>query len=103
MKSKRSKATDITMKTKQKVYDRDNGTCIICGRPGMPNSHYIKRSKGGLGIEQNIVTMCISCHNDYDNGYDTERRDYIKAKTKEYLKKMYDNWNETDLVYDKWR
>lgn len=103
MKSKRSKATDITMKTKQKVYDRDNGTCIICGRPGIPNSHYIKRSKGGLGIEQNIVTMCISCHNAYDNGNDTERREYIKAKTKEYLERMYDNWNETDLVYDKWR
>ena len=77
--SKRSKATDISIKTRQLVYERDNGLCIICGRPGIPNSHYIRRSKGGLGIPQNIVTMCISCHNAYDNG---NRREEIATKTR---------------------
>ena len=98
--SKRSKATDISIKTRQLVYERDNGLCIICGRPGIPNSHYIRRSKGGLGIPQNIVTMCISCHNAYDNG---NRREEIATKTRNYLKSKYEEWDETKLIYDKWR
>lgn len=103
MKSKRSKACDISQKTKQIVWERDGRECIICGRPGLPNSHYIRRSKGGLGIEQNIATMCIECHNAYDDGKDTELRDYIKQKTKKYLQSKYDDWKEEDLIYKKWR
>ena len=70
MKHRRTKATDISPKVKAIVWERDNKCCIICGKLGSPNSHYISRAKGGLGIEQNIVTMCIHCHNAYDNGYD---------------------------------
>ena len=103
MKSKRSKATDISQKVKEEVYERDNGLCIICGKPGQPNSHYIKRSKGGLGIPENIVTMCINCHNKYDNGYDSEVREYIKNKTRKYLESKYENWKEEDLIFNKWR
>ena len=101
--SKRSKACDITQSVKEIVWIRDNQSCIICGKLGSPNSHYISRAKGGLGIPQNIVTMCIDCHNAYDNGYDKERKDYIKEKTKEYLKAQYRNWNEEDLIYNKWK
>lgn len=98
--SKRSKATDIPMKVKKEVFERDNGLCIICGRQGLPNSHYIRRSKGGLGIPKNVVTMCIECHNSYDNG---SRREEIAEKTKEYLMNIYTDWNEEDLVFKKWR
>ena len=66
MKSKRAKACDISKKVKDRVWERDGGRCIICGSPyAMPNSHYIRRSQGGLGIEENIVTMCLCCHNMY--------------------------------------
>lgn len=102
MKSKRSKACNISQKVKQIVWNRDKRCCIICGNLGSPNSHYISRAKGGLGIEQNIVTMCIRCHNAYDNGYDKEFKDYIREKTKEYLKFKYKNWNEENLIYKKW-
>ena len=69
MKSRRSKATDISHKVKNKVWERDNHCCILCGNPNaMPNAHYISRANGGLGIEQNIVTLCQNCHNKYDNG-----------------------------------
>lgn len=99
MKSKRSRATDISMKVKNEVYERDRGLCIICGRQGLPNSHYIRRSKGGLGIPENVVTMCIGCHNAYDNG---TKREEIEKKTKEYLMSIYENWNEKNLIYNKW-
>ena len=101
-KSKRSKACDIPIEVKVVVQKRDNGKCIICGKRGFPNSHYIKRSQGGLGIEQNIVCMCLKCHEEYDNGKDLERAKYIREKTKKYLKNKYGKaWNEKNLYYKK--
>lgn len=100
--SKRAKACDISQAVKKKVWARDGGCCIICGNPqAMPNSHYIRRSQGGLGIEQNVVTMCINCHNEYDNG-SGEYREAIKAATWDYLKSHYPDLREEDLIYKKW-
>ena len=45
MKSKRSKACDIPPQVKLKVFERDNGLCIICGEPGIPNAHLVRRSQ----------------------------------------------------------
>lgn len=100
MKSKRSKACDITQKVKQIVYERDGGLCVICHNPGMPNAHYIRRSQGGLGIEQNVVTLCMKCHNDFDNG---RYREQIGTVLREYLLGCYPDWNEEDLIYNKWK
>ena len=109
MKTKRSKATDISNKVKEIVFARDKGKCVICGNSYnvMPNAHYISRAKGGLGIEQNIVTLCTEmtlnkCHRKYDFGT-KKQHDEIGEKIKNYLKSKYDNWNENDLVYKKWR
>ena len=74
MKSKRSKACDILQKVKEAVWERDGHRCIIChSRIAMPNAHFIPRSKGGLGIEENIVTLCTNfseckCHYKFDFG-----------------------------------
>lgn len=85
--SKRSKACDISQKVKQNVWDRDNHQCIICGNPyAMPNAHYIRRSQGGLGIEQNVVTLCQKCHSDFDNG---NKRASIGYRIEWYLKSCY--------------
>lgn len=100
-KSARSRATDIPKKVKEKVYERDNGCCVICGQRGMPNAHYISRARGGLGIEQNIVTLCHKCHYAYDFGNASERES-CKYIIKEYLTSCYPNLNEKDLVYKKW-
>lgn len=100
MKSKRTKATNISKKVKEIVYARDNGMCIVCGKQGLPNAHYVRRSQGGLGIEQNIVTLCLKCHSDFDNGL---KRKEIENIIKEYLKSKYPDWNELDLGYDKWK
>lgn len=100
-KSKRARATDISKKVKEVVYARDFGLCVVCHRPGIPNAHYKRRSQGGLGIEQNVVTLCQDCHTDFDNGY---KRLEIGEYIKNYLQSYYgDEWNEESLVYNKWK
>lgn len=108
MKSKRSKLTDIPMSVKKKVFERDNGCCVICGNNYnvMPNAHYIPRSKGGLGIEENIVTLCTEltpnkCHRKYDFGT-KEQQEKIHDSIKNYLQSKYEDWDEDKLVYKKW-
>lgn len=102
MKSKRSKACEITKEVRQAVAIRDNGRCIICGKivpVSCSNAHYIKRSQGGLGIEENIVTLCPACHYEEDFGKNTK---LYEQKIKEYLESKYQNWNELNLKYNKW-
>lgn len=100
--SNRSKACDIPMKVKKIVWERDNHCCIICGSPyAMPNAHYIARSHGGLGIEQNVVTLCLNCHHNFDNGKDKDLKEAIRAKIKAHLGSKYDNWDNYTLTYKK--
>lgn len=107
MKTKRSKATDIPDKVKKIVWERDNHCCVICGMSGsvMPNAHYIPRSKGGLGIEQNIFTACTrlnpnDCHYRFDNGT-KEEKEKLKEIVENHFKSIYPNWNKNDLYYKK--
>lgn len=99
--SKRTKALDITQKVKSIVWERDGGCCIICGRcdTAMPNAHYIARSHGGLGIEENIGTLCRSCHDAYDNG---GKRAEIGEQFRSYLDLKYPGFSDEGRVYDKW-
>ena len=96
MRSKRTKATSISKETAQAVWLRDAGGCVLCGRQGSPTAHFIARSQGGLGIEQNIVTLCDRCHHRYDQ---TTERAEIKEILRSYLKSKYADWNESKLVY----
>ena len=100
MKTKRSKACDITQAVKKKVWERDGGLCIVCGNPqSMPNAHFIPRSKGGLGIEQNIVTLCLNCHHNFDN---TSQRPVYREYIRKYLQGKYGaNWGIEKLIYKK--
>lgn len=98
-KHKRTNACDITQKVKKAVWQRDSECCIVCGNPNaMPNAHYVPRSKGGLGIEQNVVTLCQQCHHDFDNG--CKRQEY-KIIIKDYLYGQYPDWSEDELYYKK--
>lgn len=104
MKTKRSKACDIPQRVKEKVWERDGHRCVICGsRIAMPNAHFISRSKGGLGIEENIVTLCTEfseckCHRKFDFGTAAEQRE-IGEKIEAYLKSKYPNWDKENLIY----
>lgn len=99
MKSRRSKACDIPLAVKKKVWERDGHKCIVCwNNKAMPNGHFISRANGGLGIEENIVTLCSICHKNFDQTVERpEYREYIRA----YLKSTYPNWDEKKLVYKK--
>lgn len=96
--NKRTKALQIPQRVKYTVYDRDGGRCIMCGAPGDPVAHYISRAQGGLGIEQNIVTLCCRCHREYDQG---PHRRVIKSQLADYLRSRYPGWDETKLTYRK--
>ena len=107
MKTKRSKACDIPQKVKLQVFLRDNGRCVVCKNSHnvMPNAHFIPRSQGGLGIEENIVTLCTDltenkCHSRFDRGT-KEQRDELGNKIESYLKSKYPNWNKENLYYKK--
>lgn len=98
--SKRAKALDISPAVRGAVYERDEGLCVYCKMPGNPEAHFIPRSRGGLGIEQNILTLCRDCHNKYDFGRRLERegmREYFRA----YLEIKYPDWDESKLTYKK--
>lgn len=97
--SKRAKALAISAAVKAKVWERDNRCCVYChSHAASPEAHYISRAKGGLGIEQNILTLCRRCHGRYDNGLKSERAE-MKDRFKRYLSSKYDGWDEKDLIY----
>ena len=99
----RTKYTNISKKVKIAVWNRDQHKCIFCGNPvpvSCANSHYIPRSQGGLGIEQNIVTACPKCHHEQDNGIDTE---YYDIKAKRYLQAHYGDLSKINLIYTKYK
>lgn len=99
---KRTKAVAITPKVRQEVEERDNHQCVFCHttKDVRGEMHYIRRSQGGLGIPQNLLTGCRNCHAQFDEG---KNKEYYRQKAKEYLQSIYPDWNEEDLVYNKWK
>ena len=87
------KETDIRDSVRKSVLERDSidgcPCCIYCGRPLMSGAHLHhckRRSQGGAGIEENLVTLCWKCHAELHNG-DMD----IQRFCKEYLEERYDN------------
>ena len=98
--SKQSKATSIPRQVRTDVWFRDGKRCVVC-RQFVPiqfaNSHVVKRSQGGLGIKQNIVTHCLECHQKYD-GMDK----FTIDRTYDYIKNLYDDWSRERVIYTKY-
>ena len=98
--SKRAKALSISRETKRIVFHRDGGLCVYCRDVGNPEAHFVPRSRGGLGIPENILTLCRKCHDRFDHGKRYERagmREYLR----EYLQSQYPDWDESKLYYHK--
>ena len=101
MRSKRSRATDISPKVRAVVIERDSGRCIFCGsHKYLTIAHYIPRSSGGLGIEQNLTLACFTCHYELDHGM--HRKEYQEIQ-KDYLDKLYPNFKDMERKYSRWK
>lgn len=107
---KETKATAIPERVKDTVRKRDGGNCIICGRSGGPHCHVIRRSAGGMGVEENIVTLCDRCHYTFDEGLYIKdlkplgfhSREEVKAFIYEYMEALYPGWTPEKVTYRKW-
>lgn len=102
-KHKQTKATEIPEEVKRIVWERDNKRCIFC-KKYVPvfyaNAHFIPRSAGGLGIEENIFTACENGHREQDNGLNSKE---YTLKAEKHLKGIYGaNWDKEKLVYKKY-
>lgn len=96
--NKRTKMLEIPRRVKERVLERDK-YCVYCGSPyGIPNAHYISRAQGGLGVEENVLTLCPECHRKYDH---TEKRTEMRKVFREYLMGIYPDWDERKLFYKK--
>lgn len=95
----RTRACAIPKEVKLIVYERDHERCIFCGAPGLPEAHVIPRSHGGLGVPQNIITVCRSCHDKLDNS--TDRQQMLDVAVA-YLGSYYPDISQTDVIYQKW-
>lgn len=104
----RTKELAIPLPVKMKVAKRDSccgwPCCILCGRTAPAGAtwsfscaHYISRAQGGLGIEENILTLCPRCHREYDG----ERRQELRPFLAHYLREHYPDWDESKLYYSK--
>lgn len=65
---------------------------------GKGEAHFIPRSHGGLGIEQNLLTVCRPCHDLLDNS--TKRKEMLQA-AEQYLRSIYPGWDKESLIYKK--
>ena len=103
MKSKRSKATDISSTVRKEVIKRDSPRdvpqCIFCGSLySITIAHYVSRASGGLGIEQNLACVCFVCHSKLDQSV---YRKSMLVQFERYLKRLYQDWDVNKLKYVK--
>lgn len=105
--SKRSKACAIPKAVKRKVYERDNHRCVACGRwveERFACAHYIARAHGGLGVEENILTLCEDCHWAFDHEAGDKSKEVAEAAYA-HLCALYGKEKITRdaLTYNKWK
>lgn len=92
-----TQATGISAATRQKVFDRDAHRCVLCGRmQGLQAAHIVPRSRGGMGREENLATLCWICHSAMDS---TSARGEMRDEVIDYVKCFYPEWNENEMIY----
>lgn len=112
--SKQARLREFSTASREQIKARDNGRCIFCaagyrmegatwyGQSLLSIMHYIPRSHGGLGIPQNGAVGCQYHHEMLDSGSKGNRDEMLEI-FKSYLKDSYPDWDEKNLVYDKWK
>ena len=88
----------MTPQVRAKVLERDGWKCVFCGRTDtLQMAHYIPRSLGGLGIEENLVTLCLECHMKSHNEWFRELDQFME----QYLNERYPNITNDERKYRK--
>jgi len=97
----RKQATSISPQVRTQVLDRDK-RCIVCGSNFNLQLHhcFINRSHGGLGVKENLVTLCCQCHFYADNGLNAQKN-AINNVIEGYMKVKYPNLDKSVLRYRK--
>lgn len=110
---KGTKEKQFSQKTQMRIWNRDDGMCIFCRQKyHMKNRdpmlyqirdimHYIPKSAGGLGIEENGAVGCRYHHGLMDNGNKGLREEMLD-KMAAYLKDLYPGWDDIEKTYEKW-
>lgn len=77
-------------KVRMMVLNRDKRRCVICGRSPYHYTdlelhvhHIIPWGEGGITEENNLITLCNTCHDGLDPHHDPSLRNYIISKGKE--------------------
>lgn len=106
--NKRARACSFDKRTRDRIKARDRGCifCIMgyrvtdeCGEPSQI-MHFVPRSQGGLGIEENGAWGCVYHHMLLDN---STYREEMMEMFEDYLKEWYRGWEKEKLVYRKWQ
>lgn len=92
------RGTGINEKVREMVLARDSyddrPCCVYCGNPyHLHIHHFVERSRGGKGVEQNLITLCWACHTDLHNG-----NEMIKKYCMDYLEEHYADWIEKEQI-----
>lgn len=116
MKSKKTKSHEISLETKKKVWERQNGRSLFAPyRPitiEMCCCHYVSRANNGLGTEWNIFgcyqSPWLNEHLMYDGQINIDKnlnltRDEMKTVVRNHLVRNYDRWSEEDCKYQKYK
>lgn len=95
------------------MVERDRNTCIFCdmgyemegpgaeyGRSIRDIMHFIPRSRGGRGIEENLAVGCRYHHQMLDNGKEGRRKEMLEL-FESHLRIFYREWDKDGLVYRK--
>lgn len=86
---------------KRKVKERDGYKCQTCFRTDSLEVHHIlKRSLGGEHKEENLVTLCTSCHRaiETDDKEHAKRKCFINAK-KFFMNEKEETLTDSQLLY----
>jgi 5-methylcytosine-specific restriction endonuclease McrA len=88
---KRKERGRIKPETYHKVYERDGGVCVICGRGiDLEMHHVIYRSRGGSGEEHNLVLLCKKHHQA------AHRNSEVRYRLEEHMRRLYpEHWKES--------
>ena len=84
---RRDRSRYFSSRTVKVIFDRDNYTCIYCGKPANVVDHILSYKLGGNTTEDNGVACCKSCNKLKEN--DSQGKFLIKGV--EYVTKLKEN------------